>query len=64
MKKAVLFFGLVLGVSMLTSCTTDDFQSEIAAPNAKFAQENNYEMFGKEGDSLMVTDPIIIPKKD
>jgi hypothetical protein len=75
MKKAVLLSGFLFTISLLTSCTTDDFEGNDKIMNEKLIQinsnsiqENNYDMYGKDGDSIYqntetnLGDPIVKPK--
>ena len=75
MKKAVLFFGLVIAGSILTSCTTDDLDQNISNSNIQFEEEINQSFYEKDSDTIVKvninvstetnsTDPIVIPKKD
>ena len=73
MKKSATLLGLVLSITFLTSCTTDDFDQEINNSSVHFEEEMNQEFYQRDGDSIVtpivntvtstvVGDPIVKPK--
>ena len=75
MKKSAIIFGLVLSITFLTSCTTDDFDQELNNSNVQFEEEMSQDLYQRDGDTIitpvvntvtstLLGDPIVKPKKD
>lgn len=73
MKKAILFFGLVVGLLSITSCTTDDLNQDLNNSNIQFEEEINQSIYQRDLDTIIVQpttntsqaidgDPIVKPK--
>ena len=58
MKKAIFTLAITLTVSLLSvSCTTDSYDADMETNNTSI-QTDDF------GETIVETDPVIIPKKD
>ena len=58
MKKAIFTLAIILTVSLLSvSCTTDSYDADMETNNTSIQTDDL-------GETIVETDPVIIPKKD